>query len=257
MMSRFASFLRFTRSLFTNPYFWGGLLLLGLLGALAYLAIDTWLMPAYTRQDVAIAVPDVRHYPIDEAERLLTSLDLQVQREVQRFNPALERDVVLDQKPAPNTPVKPGRRIYLTVNSGTVPSVQVPNVEGLSLREARNRMRAVGLLATDVRPDSIPSPAPNTVTRQDPPPGASVPQGTSVTLWYSTGLGETYVTVPDVTGLSIEEARRLLLTHRLRSVVLGASTEDATALRIEKQSPDPGTRVREGFEVRLFVQQNE
>ncbi|QXD13903.1 PASTA domain-containing protein [Rhodocaloribacter litoris] len=244
---------QFARDLFTNPYFLGGLAGLILTGGLVYLLVDAWLMPAYTRQDVAVVVPDVRYYPVDEAERILARHELQVEHEVQRFNPNVEPDVVVDQQPPPNTPVKPGRRVYLTINSGTVPTVQVPGVEGLSLREARNRMMAAGLPVKEVRPDSIPSPAPNTVTRQQPPPGELVPQGTGVILWYSTGLGQAYVAVPDVTGQTIEEARQHLLAYRLRSVVLG--TTDSTGVLVEKQSPAPGTRVREGFEVRLFVQE--
>jgi beta-lactam-binding protein with PASTA domain len=241
--------LRFFRTLLKNPFFWGGAAVLALIGTTLYFVVDAWLMPAYTRQDVEIVVPDVRQMPYEEAERVLTAQKLRVEREEQRFNPNLPRDVVVDQKPPARATVKPGRRIYLTVNSGTVPMVQVPSVEGISLREARNRMATVGLIVEEVLPDSIPSPAPNTVTRQEPAPGETAPQGSGVKLWYSTGLGETYVTVPKVTGMSTEQARAFLLEHRLRSVVIGEGTGP-----VKKQSPEPGTSVREGFEVRLFTQ---
>ena len=81
-----------------------------------------------------------------------------------------------------------------------------------------------------------------------------MPEESGVTLWYSRGLGDRYVVLPDVTGMTISEARRTLLRRRLRAVVLDRSeeVEDPVVLR---QSREPGTRVREGFELRLFTKQ--
>jgi len=225
---------------------------MALLAISVYFLFDNGIMPAYTRHDVAISVPDVRHFPFHEASNILSAHNLRVEREEQRYNPSLDRDEVVDQKPPANASVKPGRRIYLTVNSGTIPMVLVPAVDNLSLREARNRMVTFGLTVSDedVQPDSIPSPDPNTVTRQDPPAGTSVPQSSRVRLWYSTGLGDAYTTVPDVTGIEASRAQQFLLDRRIRSVIIGGDS-----LAVRKQSPEPGTRVREGFEVRLFTQQ--
>ncbi|ARA93798.1 hypothetical protein AWN76_011915 [Rhodothermaceae bacterium RA] len=257
---------RYLRSLLTNGYFLGGLAVLTLLGLGLYFVVNTLIMPAYTRHDVAVTVPDVRNQPFEEARQILARYDLQAERDVQRFNPNLPRDVVIDQNPPAASQVKPGRRIYLTVNSGRTPMVTLPNVVNLSLREASYRLQALGLTVQDVRPDSIPSPHRNTVTRQDPAPGDSLAKGSSVTLWYSTGLGDRYVDVPDVVGLQVEAARRQLLQQKLRSVVVDAparvhaggdgttppSVPDST-LVVVRQSQEPGTRVREGFEIRLFV----
>jgi len=244
--------MRFLKSLVSNPYLWGGLALMAAVAVSFYFVVDDAIMPAYTRHDVAIAVPDVTHLPFHEASNILASYNLQVEREEQRHNPDLARDEVVDQEPKAHALVKPGRRVYLTVNSGTIPMIVVPAVYNLSIREARNRMVTIGLSVTDedVQPDSIPSPDPNTVTFQDPPAGTSVPLGSHVKLLYSTGLGDEYTSVPDVTGLEALEARQFLLDRRIRSVVIGGDS-----LRVQKQSPEPGTRVREGFEVRLFTSQ--
>lgn len=250
---------RSSKTLARNRYFWMGLG--GLMGValLLYILFNHLIMPAFTRHDVAIQVPSVTEMPYTEAVALLEERDLRAERVTQRFNPALPRDVVIDQSPDPAARVKPGRRIYLTVNTGAMPVVTIPPVEGMSLREAQNRLQAVGLKVADTRPDSIPSPYRNTVTRQRPPAGDSLPEGSSVTLWYSTGLGESYVLVPDVTGLTAAEAQETLLRHKLRSVVVQPKAEDDEPFDqlgdpvVVRQSRDPGTRVREGFEVRLFV----
>ena len=244
----------YLRELLTNLYFWGGLAVLTLVLTGILLLFNAWIMPGLTRHSVAVNVPDVRQQPFEEAARILRAYDLHPETEVQRFNPNLPRDVVVDQNPVPNTSVKPGRHIYLTLNSGTAPTVQVPSVNGLSLREAKNRIISVGLQVEKTLPDSIPAPHPNTVTRQDPRPSTVVPQGSSVSLWYSTGLGEAYVNIPNVTGLTIDVAKRLLLEQKLRGEVIG-EVEDAATQQVMRQSQPAGTRVREGFEVRLFLQE--
>ena len=219
-----------------------------------YFLVNNLIMPAYTRHEVNVQVPDVRNQTFEEASDVLADHGLQAEKMVDRFNPSLPRGVIVDQIPPANDAVKPGRRIYLTVNSGEVPMVTVPSVKDFSLREAVNRLQAVGLEVQETRPDSIPSPHQNTVTRQRPAAGESIPQGSQVTLWYSTGLGDAYVTIPDVTGMTVEEARAVLLNRRLRAVAVGLENFDGLGEPIvQRQSREPGTRVREGFELRLFL----
>lgn len=248
------------RSLLTNGYFWGGLVALIAVALVFYVLVDHLVMPTYTRHDVTVEVPEVTDLSYEDARATLEAQDLRVERVTDRFDPNRPRDVVMDQNPAAQEKVKPGRRVYLTVNTGQVPHVTVPSVEGMSLREARNQLQAQRL-AVEERPDSIPSPYRNTITRQKPAPGDSIREGSTVTLWYSTGLGEEYVAVPDVTGLTMQEARQRLLDRNLRSVVVGQRDEETFEGLgdpvVVRQSREPGTRVREGFEIRLFLGSDE
>ncbi len=243
---------RYLKGLITNRYFWAGLGILTVVLLAFYLLFNHLFMPAYTRYDAVVQVPDVRNLSMQEARRILVERGLGVGDSLQRFDRERQPNVILDQSPPPNAAVKPGRLVYVTVNAGTIPPVTVPRVEGLSLREARNRLAADGLKVIAERPDSVPSPYSNTITRQEPQAGATVKQGDGVTLWYSTGLGSRTVLVPDVTGMTVSEAQRLLLRRNLRSVVLDRD-EDAEDPTIVRQSRDPGTHVREGFELRLFT----
>jgi beta-lactam-binding protein with PASTA domain len=246
-------------TLLRNPYLWKGLGALFVVALGLYLIVDRWLMPSYTRQHAVQYVPDVRQLPFTQAAQHLEAQGLRVERIPSRqFRPDLPLETVVDQTPPPQAPVKPGRRIYLIVNAGRQPRVTVPSVIGMSIREAVSRLNALGLRADSLQPDSLPSPYARTITRQYPLPGDSVAEGSQVMLWYSTGLGERIVTVPDVTGRSIAEAQRILLAHHLRSVVVEPAEEteitpeDSTRLVI-RQSREPGSLVREGFEIRLFV----
>ncbi|MEX0822499.1 MAG: PASTA domain-containing protein [Rhodothermales bacterium] len=246
--------LPFLRSLVGNTYFWGGVAALGAVLFAGYVLVNHVIMPTVTRQGVSVRVPDLINQPFEQANTELESLDLNVERVVQRYNANFPRDVIVDQNPPPKATVKPGRRIYVTVNSGELQRVAVPDVGGLSIREAVNRLLARGLQVNETLPDSIPAPNRNTVTRQAPAPGDSLTEGSGVSLWYSTGLGASYATIPDVTGMTFEAARDTLLSTQLRSIVVGVEDEaDLSELTVQRQSQEPGTRVRAGFEVRLYA----
>lgn len=260
---------RYLWTLLTNLYFWAGLVLLALLALGAYALFDDVIMPEYTRYGVSVTVPEVAGVPIEKARNRLEERDLQVETLRKTFNPEVERGAVIEQNPQGGRSVKPGRRVYLTVNSGTEQKVSVPRVLDGSIREAKNRLRAAGLAVGTVKEDSLPSKYPNTITRQRPEPGDSLAQGEPVDLWYSPGLSDQYATVPDVTGMTVEEARQKLLGRKIRSVVVQPSEGDSgsaqpspedeqvdmSGMTVTRQSRDPDTRVRQGFEVRLFVEE--
>jgi len=255
-------------SLLKNLYFWGGLFILIALAYGGYILVDNAIMPSVTRHNASTTVPLVEGKTLEEAQDLLRAQDLTVRTLEQRFNPTIPANIVVDQNPAPNALVKPGRQVYLTINTGSIPMVHIPNLAGLSLREAENRLNAIGLVLEEALPDSIPSPYANTITQQEPAANDSLLSGSSVKLWYSTGLGNAFVTVPDVTNLPMGEAQEELLAYKLRSVILGQredeSDDTSTTNRdaadvgvqpfVSRQSPLPGTRMREGSEIRLFVQ---
>ena len=261
LMSLFRRLRAYLSGLFTNPYLWAGLTLLVGLMLGAYLLVDEVIMPSYTRHDASVTVPSVKTQTFQAATQQLREKDLQVEKDKATYSPNAPRNVVIEQSPRPGAVVKPGRRVYLTINTGEAPMVQVPPVEDLSRREARNRIMAVGLTVADVRPDSIPAPYENTITRQRPAPGDSLEKGGAVTLWYSTGLGDERVSVPDVTNLTVAAARDTLLGRQLRSVVVNrpedASKEQVAEMKVQRQSQRSGARVRRGSEVRLFLKEKE
>ena len=260
---------RYLLALLTNPYFWGGLAGLALLAFGAYVLLDDVVMPQYTRYGVAVTVPEVAGVPVEQARDQLEERNLRVETLRRTFNPEVERGAVIEQNPEGGRSVKPGRRVYLTVNSGSEQKVSVPRVKGGSVREAKNRLRAAGLAVGTVEEDSLPSKYSGTITRQRPAPGDSLRPGEPVDLWYSPGLADTYTNVPDVTGMTVEEARRALLERKIRSVVVRPSEDedagtqpvpeeeqaDMSGRTVARQSREPDARVRQGFEVRLYVEQ--
>lgn len=89
----------------------------------------------------------------------------------------------------------------------------VPRVLGLSLQEASEQLRKVGLQVQDGGSESHPSAPQGTIVWQDPPPGVSAPAGLRVTLVSSDGPPK--IAVPDVTGLDADLARRVIMAAGL------------------------------------------
>lgn len=240
-------------SLLRQRILWKGIIGIAVVGLIGYVTFNYWIMPNYTRHGVTIAVPDTENLSYEQAEQVLQQQDLQAEKVVQRYNPQLPRDVVVDQQPAANREVKPGRRVYLTVNSGETPYYEVPDLIHLSRRQAINQIEAHQLEVGQIRVDSIPSPYKNTVTRQKPASEDSVQQGTEIDLWVSPGQGDQFLEVPRLTGLYLWEADSLLRNHNLRILLMTDTTgvEEKDSLRITGQYPASGQSVREGSEVRV------
>ena len=231
-------------------------MLLGLGGLilLLYTVVDRVVMPAYTRHDVAVLVPDTRGLPVDEADSLLEISNLKIRHVVSPYVPGIPRNAVVDQDPEPLSSVKPGRRVYLHVNSGQVPMVLVPTLYDLSIRQARTTLLGSKLTVGAVLRDTMPSPYQNTVTRQDPQPGDSVIVGGAVDLWISSGLSSSVTKVPELIGEDVAEAEYLLRRSRLQFVLFEVPEPgNAFPNTVIRVIPPPGSELPEGSELRLFV----
>lgn len=204
----------YLKNLLTSKKFWGGVGALILGGALFLLLLDSLLMPAYTNYDEGLTVPDVTRLSLTEADSMLTSYGLRYEVAERRSNSAFPSDYIIDQTPKAAEIVKPNRKIYLTVNTVTTPTVEVPKVEDLSLRNARIQLQNYGLRVGAISYES--SRFKNSVIRQSVEPGKTVNKGTVIDLTVSDGLGEKMVNVPQIIGMRLAEAQQALRNAGLR-----------------------------------------
>ena len=174
------------RSLLTNKYVY--LLSLGviLVGALGLLVFDKVLMPRYTQYNQGVTVPDLTRVSLEEAVATISSLGLRYEISDRRSNAAFPANYVLDQAPGANTIVKPNRKVYLTVNAAVRPTVVVPNVTNLSLRNAQVQLQNYGLEVGTISYES--SRFKNVVLQQSLPAGGTVDKGAVINLIVSDGL---------------------------------------------------------------------
>lgn len=103
------------------------------------------LMLTCTRHGARRTVPDFAGMPLAEAQRTARHNDLDLFINDSLYVPAYEGGIVLDQLPEGGVEVKPGRTVYITINSFRQKRVPVPYVAGRSLRQAKNMLEIAGL----------------------------------------------------------------------------------------------------------------
>jgi N-acetylmuramoyl-L-alanine amidase len=128
--------------------------------------------------------------------------------------------------------------------------VRVPSVQGLDRVAATTRLQEIGLrLAVGDKRFSDTVPA-GLVVGQTPAPGAKVSEGALVTVFISAGT-ESFA-MPDVTGMPLEKARRLLRERGL-AVDMETAVSDRAQGTVIESFPAPGVMVSAGDSVRVTV----
>ncbi len=198
----------------TSRKFYFGIGGLCIAAILLLLLFNNVIMPWYTNYAEGLTVPDVTRMPLDEAKATLTAYGLRYEVADRRTNAIYPAGFVTDQNPRPSEIVKPNRKIYLTVNMEYHPTVEVPKVINLSLRNAKIQLQNAGLKIGTISYES--SRFKNTVLRQSIKGGEVVEKGVSIDLAIGDGLGERMVAVPDIVGLGLTAAQQELRRAGLR-----------------------------------------
>lgn len=172
----------------------------------------------YTHHGQAITVPDLTGLTEEEVAVIVAARKLRYEVADSIFYKDIPRGTVAKQNPRPGSKVKAFRRIYLTLNAVSPERVPMPNVNGLSLREARMKLNTYGLNLGKIsyKPDF----AVNAVLEQKvndtiATPGALVIKGSDINLVLGMGLSNVSTPVPDLTGFSLYMAREMLADRYL------------------------------------------
>ena len=165
---------------------------------------------------------------------------------------------VMEQDPEADTEVKEGTRITLTIaevdngDKGDETMVAVPSIIGKSYENAQSALRAAGLNVsrTEQSSETI---AEGYVISCDPDVGTQVATGSTVNVVVSTGSANTNKTVPNLTGLTQDQAQAALEKVGLK---LGSVTEEessAQAGTVINQTVPYGTEVAAGTAVGITI----
>lgn len=214
-----------------------------------------------TRHNAWCAVPDLTGISLDEARARARHEGLELVINDSLFVPAYEGGVVLDQLPLQGVGVKPGRTVYVTINSFRQKMVPVPYVAGRSLRQAKNMLEVAGLGIERLiyRPDL----ATNYVLEQhvggkkmSERSRIEAEMGSGVTLYVGESGAVTTV-APNTVGLTIGQARSRLWEQGLNVGRItydeGIELLDRKKARVCRQTPQPGATVRLGTEATLHL----
>lgn len=133
-----------------NRFFWCNIVAM-LVVAVLLLVGTLKGLDMYTRHGEALLVPDVNGLTVEEAANRFREAGMQAVVTDSSYVKEKPAGVVLDQNPAAGKRVKEGRRVYLTINTNSVPMVSVPDVaDNSSLRQAEAKLIAAGFRLTEV-----------------------------------------------------------------------------------------------------------
>ena len=194
-----------------------------------------------------LPVPEVTGATLDEAERALSDAGLDAGKVTEEFSEEVEQGRVISQAVAAGETLRRQEPVDLVVSKGRQP-IDVPSVAGSARAEAEKAITDVGLAVGDVTTEASETVAEGVVIRQVPD-GGQLFRGDPVALVVSSG--PPLVAVPQVRGLQLEEAERILASagfqttvERLFGGIFGT---------VHSTDPAEGSQARKGSTVTIRV----
>ena len=169
----------------------------------------------------------------------------------EEYNANSEAGYVYSQAPKAGRTVKQGQKVTVKISMGTQ-YIAVPSVISMTQTDAQKTLKDSGLTVS-MRPTYTSDQAVGTVADTDPAVGTEVPSGSTVTIYVAREKVDTTRTVPNVTGVSVEDAKTALQNSGL---IMGAQTQDYSDLpagTVVEQAISPGTEVRVNSAVDVVV----
>ena len=218
---------------------------------IAIVAVDSFLLPYYTESGSQTTVPNVTNMTYDAAKRELRRVGLNAMKSYNvRYLPDVPPDRVIDQVPEPGSIVKPGRSIILVLNRLDKPSYPVPDLVGRTEAEARTELERLGMVVAEVQTQVVSdADKDGRVLSQSIPPDVVLKSGSQVSFIVGKleqePTGMRLVIVPDVLGMSVDQARSVIVKDGL---LLGKISYENSDLLV------PGTVVSQKPSANAMVQ---
>ncbi|MEZ4608034.1 MAG: PASTA domain-containing protein [Deinococcales bacterium] len=242
----------------TKKAAWSVDLLLLLFSLLVLLAALVWVSLSTLRDYLNIGeveVPNLQGANIEQAERVLKSLGLEVNIYPKSSNQQ-EFNTIVAQNPSANTTVRRGREVSLGVNLPKQ-SINVPQMMGMLQEDALRLLARSNLQLGDVN-YTYSDAASGTILSSNPAAQSLVEEGTTVHFVISRGPAASEISMPQLVGLNLEEAKKRLKAqgiNRVESVVSSAGGQRAG--QVVAQDPIAGRQIIASAPVMLYYAMND
>ena len=148
-------------------------------------------------------MPDVVGKTVEEATQLIEDAGFEVGTVEEVYDEKVEAGKVVSQDPKKGDKREKGSKVNLKVSQGAQ-EIEVPDLTNMTAEEARQALTVAGLKYKSGEAGYSDSVEKDRIYKQDPVAGSSVSKGAEVTYYLS--LGSEGVTVPNVVGLSLNDA---------------------------------------------------
>jgi len=226
--------------------------LMYMLGGMALLIVGAVVYTQFTKKP-SVTVPNVVGMSLPEARATMQQVGLLVAIESEEYSDEFpEPQTVVRVIPAPGTPVYQGSQIGLVISLGST-RVQVPDLRGLSIPEARRQLDAVNLrLGDQVRYQQSTRFERGRIIYSTPGPGEMTQRESSIEVVVSSGRGQPDKPIGQTDDLT---PSRFSLSFRVprkdRAVLVRVEMVDARgeSLIVFEEARQPGEEIAlEGIE---------
>ncbi len=232
----------------------------GVIYVLALMLVTRLLLVAITQHDIKVKVPDFSGKTVAEAGRVASRAGVKLHVVDSVYVNRLRKGAIFVQNPQAGTRVKRGRTIYLTTNAMRARQVTMPDLVGLSMRQAKSELGACGLTLGELV--YVPDMATNNVLDQlyggkPVAKGTTLDAGSVIDLKLGLNRLDGYTQVPDLSGDKYLDAVSHVHDNSLNvsKLVFDSSVKsyaDSLNAFVYKQVPPASTRqVRMGTTIRL------
>ncbi len=215
------------------------ILLLALVGGIVALVL--------AGRETTVAVPDVAGKAQAVAMADLTRAKFEPVA-VERFDPKIQRGIVISTDPAGGDRAKEGAQVQVYVSKGQEMQ-DLPDVVGEPYEEAKATLEQLDFKVSR-KDEPSREHGRGDVAAQTPAAGR-VPKGTTITLTVSTGMPRT--TVPNVQLKGVDTAKAEIEKANLKWNVVERETNKRDPGTVVGQDPAPGTDVAEDSTVTITI----
>tara|TARA_B100000900_G_scaffold403013_1_gene409536 strand:- start:589 stop:1350 length:762 start_codon:yes stop_codon:yes gene_type:complete len=220
---------------------------------LIFLFFEKIAMPIYIRKGNSIRLINVRDKILDRGinELNISGFNGVVFDTVYTSN--IEPQTIIDQYPPSGQKVKKGRTIRLKI-ARPEKMIDVPSLVGQSKRSAEIKIQQLGLKIDTIYVEYNPDYPKGTVAWQFPKSGDQIRKDFGLQITISEGLPPDFFQVPQLFGLSLNNAKKKLDNSRLKlGKVTYQQNEDLVPYTVLDQSISPGTVLSKSSQINVIV----
>jgi serine/threonine-protein kinase len=205
------------------------------------------------KSEDTVIVPDLEGKDVVYALELLTELELNTKVKGSEYTTDIPKNHVVFQQPQPGSEIKKGRDVKIIISKGPK-TVSMPNLNTLSIQQANIILEENGMCQGDLSRTYSTEIEKDGIIAQVPAAGSVISRGTCIDLLVSKGPRPVAFKMPELAGLTLEDALQLIEKIKLNIGKLKSAYQKGKPRNIiVEQEPVSGQRVIIGSPVSLLI----